>query len=158
MNLKKIKIVDLSRSELDEEKSDLYKGEHVFKKDASGKPKMHIIDWKKKPLPRHKVKWGPHAGQDRLEWTYELGFKNVTKEDPYLALGIPLNAEGHYQAGDAVLMMANINKHISTRLEAHNRAEVQAKSSRAKLTDNVPKDAQLTERDKERLHKKYGIY
>jgi len=156
MRLKDIKLIDLKHSELDMEKSDLQKGTHVFKKDSKGRDKICVLDYTDTThLPDHKLIWGPAGGQDRMEWHY-MGAKAVTAEDPYLALGVPLNADGHYQVpfSDTVLMMIPMQLWIDKRYADVKKQERLTGYKQREFEDSLPKDAQLTGYEKDALQRK----
>ena len=154
MNLTHIKMIDLTRSKLDTEKSDYEKGVYVFKKDAKGKEIKHEIDLTDKSrLPAHKVQWVRNNPDMIKDWQYGLGYSFVTKADPYLPLGATFGADGHWRFKDAVLMKVPIATYIERRLESIKIAEKQSMSNKVRAFDascvEGEFDGRLTKRQRE---------
>jgi len=108
LDMKQIKVVDLTRSDWDKTKSDRKKGKYVF----TGK-KTYIIDKNYKAAslrPDHKLKWCTVTPGMMLckAWELNYNFSYVMYNDPYWPEPIEPNADGHYVYGDAILMKCPI--------------------------------------------------
>lgn len=107
MYLGEIKIVDLTRTPWDREKSDPSRGEYVFLTDEKA-----YVDGAayhtKATRPPWFFRWIRYEPRDnykdvrdyQVKWQYSY----VTPDDPYWPEGLSPDSQGHYVYGDVVLM------------------------------------------------------
>lgn len=111
--LKDIKIVDLRRSVVNEEKSDRKKMRLVFDK------KTYVVtaDYKDAHVrPPYKFEWGAKDKDGYGVLTYQhMGYEFVTPEDDFWPEGAILDAENHYVFKDAILMKCPLDVWLKRR-------------------------------------------
>jgi len=103
--LSDIKIVDLNRSEIDEEKSDRKKGKFKFKKKVYFKQSDYLDGAVR---PQHIIKHVGYEGENAVSsfmtyqrlWQAEL----LTTDDPYWPEPLPADANGHYPFQDGIFV------------------------------------------------------
>jgi hypothetical protein len=113
MHLGQIKLVDLKRSQIDEEKSDPKKNKYFFKK------KVHT----KYPFAddAYAYKWNtidetPNRISPEEEWKILYNFDYVVAgQDSVWPEGAKLDANNHYVFGDAILMKCRIEDYLAKR-------------------------------------------
>jgi len=140
--INEVQIVDLNRSELDEEKSDIDKNKYVFKKKVYVKrPDDYLKKETRHPYFFH---WGRQtdSGREVDNWKIKWGYDFVTKEDKYWPEGVPRNTEGHYQWGDAVLMKIPIRNFLKKREKETKKANKAPAQLMQKFKTSLPKEAQ----------------
>lgn len=141
--LKDIKVVDLKKSVIDKEKSDMEKFKYVvFKKKVYSKYAF--------ASEKYKFKWGRQTpgGEAIDEWRYLFNAEFVTPQDGFWAEPpAHLNAENHYQFGDAVLMkiplMDYITKIKASKKDASRRSKA-IKGQFQKEVGKLDKDAVMS--------------
>lgn len=143
--LKDVHIVDLNRSELDKRHSDIDKNKYVFKKKVYVK---HPEDYFKKET-RHPYffHWGRATADGRAiqSWIIKWNYSFLTKEDNYWPEGVPRNAEGHYQYGDAVLMKIPIRDFLKKREKELKKANEAPVARMRQFKKSLPREAQQDE-------------
>lgn len=136
--LKDIHIIDLTRSVVDEEKSDKTKGRLVFKS------KVYITnaDYRDaQSRPHHKLEWANNHPDGYGVQTYELmGYDFVTKDDPYYPDGAKLNAEGHYVFKDVVLMKCDFTAWLKRRARDIEKSERASQRMQKAFVDATVED------------------
>lgn len=131
-------IVDLRRSVIDKEKSDLKKNNLVFTKkvyisekdylDATIRPEYHF-EWAAKDREGRSI-------QDYLYMDYEF----VTPRDRYWPEGARLSEEDHFEFKDAVLMKVPFMKWITRRAEEIEKSEKASKRTRESFRAGLARD------------------
>jgi hypothetical protein len=135
MYLGEIRIVDLTRTPWDREKSDPEKGEYVFTGDKvyvdgaayrtkANRPAWYFC-W---------IRYDPRDGlkdvrDHQIKWKYSY----VTKDDSYWPEGLPLDVNGHYAYGDVVLMKCPLIEELRKRELARQMSDGQAMSTFSKF-------------------------
>ena len=130
------RIIDLRYSKIDETKSDPKKGRFFGQKvyySTKGK-KLADCPW-----------WFAFCHQDREgqepnKWIVLMGYDFVEPGDKFIPDGVPLNAEGHYQVGDVVLMKQPMRLHLEQKLERYKMEENQAQAIKDKFKAEAKRD------------------
>jgi len=110
-SLRDIKIVDMKRSEIDQEKSDPKKGKYVF---ISKK----YVDAATKVADNVTFSWCEYNAQDGYRtlntWRVRSNWEPVMDgEHAYWPEGVQPNAAGYYQFGDLVLVRRSLEEEIA---------------------------------------------
>lgn len=138
--LKDVKIIDMERSVIDEERSEPENGLYFFKE------KVEITDKSYKDAslcPPDVLKWGTMTPDGRQIRKWRLVFHYdfvVHKEDPYYAEGAELDSEGHWIFGDAILMKCPLDIHMQRKLGDMKKAEDNLKAKGRQFRTAVAKD------------------
>ena len=96
------------------------------------KKKHYIVPGDKANIPEHQTKWVHNEQKMISQFLYAYGYEFVIPEkDPYTPEGaVRVNAEGHYQFEDTVLMMTPMNNHLERRMEEVKRSQRSVKAPR----------------------------
>lgn len=144
--LKDIHIVDLNRSEIDEEKSDKKKNRFVFKK------RVYVTDAAYKDAqtrPPYKFEWAaldkighsdPDGDSSGVQTYFGMGYDFVTKDDPYYPEGANRNSEGHYVFKDAILMKCDFGAWLRRRARDIDRSNKAPKKTRDAFVNSTIDD------------------
>lgn len=113
MYLHEIKIVDLTHSKWDKEKSDPKTGTYDWT------DKVYINYKDKTVRPDHSFMWVLFDQRDGLkdvrDHQIKWGYSYVTPDDPYYPEGLAPDAEGRYRYGDVVLMKCKLLNYLLKR-------------------------------------------
>jgi len=137
--LGEIKIVDLTNSDWDREKSDPGRGEYAF----TGK-KVYVDGEAYRTTARRPAWffcWIRYDSRDgfkdvrdhQIKWKYSY----VTPDDPYWPEGLPPDVNGRYVYGDVVLMKCPLIEELRKRELARQMSEGMAMSSYQKFENTV---------------------
>jgi hypothetical protein len=150
MTLNQVRIVDLKRTEVDEEKSDRVHGKLVFKGRKTYISDSSYIDGSTRP--EHKTKWVTKVlaeGRTLDRFLYREGWEFVTTNDDYYPEGSRVDAEGHYIYMDTVLLKKPYVEYLrdmaKKKKREGNQREVDRKRLKAKLGESAIDDTMAQE-------------
>lgn len=132
MGLRDIKFVDLKKSKLDKEKSNLETDDYRFKSGG----KVYVDPRGITRSPDYKIKWGSliRDGRDLMMLRFSFPFWDfVTPEDKIWPEGVKRNSDGHYQYGDAILIKCELQNYL----------------------DKIKKDRKLSEKEAEAVDRQF---
>jgi len=136
--LSEIKVIDLTHSEWDREKSDPSRGEYIFTgekayidssayRTAARRPAWYFCWIRNDPRDGYK-----DVRDHQIKW----GYSHVTLDDPYWPEGLP-PTNGHYVYGDVVLMKCPLIRELKKREEAKQMSDAQAMSTFSKFEKTI---------------------
>ena len=130
--------IDMERSEIDEERSRPTKGIYFFK----GEPELITNDSYKHAdtCPDFVYKWGRHTedGRSLNKWINQYGWDFVNHgEDKIYPQGAQLDADGHWQFGDGVLMKIPLEVYMKRKAREQKAIEDAQKAVRGQFRADV---------------------
>ncbi len=126
------KIVDLTKSVVNEEKSKIDPKKHQY--DYHFDDKVYYRKYKDlKKSPWH-FAWCNQDDQFIKKWRYQMGYDFVYPDkDPYFPELAYVNENGYWEFGDTVLMKCSIEKYVERQVERAIQNKRRTEGSRRKL-------------------------
>ena len=141
--LKDFALINKKRSTLDEKRSDPERGLYFFKEGEKERFKIKTGTGKLAPYWYHWIRNDPVRINSVM---IRKGYDFVTQEDEVVPEGMNVNAEGHYQYGDLVLMKCALIRYLERRRASRIKSSQAVRTTLNKFKREQSKEGALLEK------------